>query len=132
MLKLFNLETYSDSRGSLAVVESEKNIPFLIKRIYYLFQSNPEQERGKHAHKNLKQVYIAVSGSCTIEFDDGKIKSEFVLSNPAEGLLIDGVIWRDIKEISKDCVLLVLADDHFNEEDYIRSYEEFLNYTKNN
>jgi dTDP-4-dehydrorhamnose 3,5-epimerase-like enzyme len=132
MLKLFNLETHGDDRGSLAVIESSKNIPFDIKRVYYLFHTNPDQERGKHAHKNLKQIYIAVSGSCKIEFDDGKTKSEYVLNNPAEGLLIEGVVWREIKEISKDCILLVLADDHYKEEDYIRSHKEFLNYIKNN
>lgn len=128
MIKIFNLETHSDERGSLVALESLKNIPFEIKRIYYLFGNQIGTERGKHAHKNLKQIYIAVSGSCKIEFDDGKTKSEYFLNNPSSGLLIDCVIWREIKEISKDCVLLVIASDFFSEEDYIRKHSDFLKY----
>ncbi len=128
MIKIINLETHSDERGSLVVIESLKNIPFEIKRIYYLFGTNPNFERGRHAHKNLKQIYIAVSGSCKIEFDDGKEKSEYVLNDPKSGLLIEGVVWREIKEISSDCVLLVVADDLYKESDYLRDYNEFLRF----
>lgn len=127
MIKIINLETHSDERGSLVAIESLKNIPFEIKRIYYLFGNQPGIERGKHAHKNLKQIYIAVSGSCKIEFDNGKTKSEYFLNNPASGLLIDEVVWREIKEISPDCVLLVITNDFYKEADYIRDYQEFLN-----
>ena len=130
MLKLIDLETHSDNRGSLVAIESAKNIPFEIKRIYYLFKSKIDKKRGQHAHKNLKQIYIAVSGSCKIEFDDGNKKSEYILDNPAKGLLIGGVIWREIKEITDDCVLLVVADDFYKEDDYIRDHNEFLNYIK--
>lgn len=129
MPKILNLETHSDSRGALAVIESNKHIPFEIKRIYYLFGNQDGIKRGEHAHKNLKQVYIAVAGSCKIKFDDGQNKSEFFLNNPKQGLLIENIVWREIMEMSPNCVLLVLASEHYNEEDYIRNHAEFLNYT---
>jgi hypothetical protein len=129
MPKLLDLETHSDNRGSLVAIESPKHIPFDIKRIYYLFD-NKGYQRGSHAHKNLKQIYIAIAGSCKIEFDNGNEKFEYILNNPTQGLLIDEVIWRNIKDLTPDCILLVLADDIFKEDDYIRSYEEFLNYIK--
>jgi len=128
MPKIIELESYSDARGSLVAVESAKNIPFEIKRIYYIFANKPNVERGQHAHKNLKQIYIAVSGSCKVAFDDGKNKSEFVLNDPRKGLLIDEIIWREIKEISSDCVMLVIASDFYNEEDYIRDHSDFVKY----
>lgn len=130
MIKILDIETHSDTRGSLAVVESMKNIPFDIKRVYYLFSNQENAIRGKHAHKNLKQVYIAVSGTCTITFDDGIKKTEIILNNPKQGLLIDEVVWRELSNFSKDCVLLVLADNLFTKDDYICDYSEFLDYIR--
>lgn len=132
MIRFVNLETHSDERGSLVAIESEKNIPFEIKRIYYLFANDVAKERGHHAHKNLKQIYIAVAGSCKVKIDDGKKESEHLLNDPKTGLLLEGMVWRRITEISSDCVLLVVASDFYKESDYIRSYEEFLNFIKSN
>jgi dTDP-4-dehydrorhamnose 3,5-epimerase-like enzyme len=131
MIKILDIETHSDARGSLAVIESMNDIPFDIKRIYYLFSNQEGVVRGKHAHKNLKQVYIAISGTCTITFDDGIKKTEIILNSPKQGLFIDGVVWRELSNLSKDCVLLVLADNVFVEDDYIRNYSEFLSYIHN-
>jgi dTDP-4-dehydrorhamnose 3,5-epimerase-like enzyme len=130
MIKILDLETYCDERGSLTVIESMKNIPFDIKRIYYLFLNKGDVTRGKHAHKNLKQIYIAISGTCAVTFDDGIKKTEIILNNPKKGLLIDEVVWRELSSFSKDCVLLVLADNFFTKDDYIYDYSEFLNYIR--
>lgn len=130
MIKLINLESHNDSRGSLVAIEYPRNIPFEVKRVYYLFNNQENLERGKHAHKKLKQVYIALAGSCIVEFDNGKEKKSLTLNNPEQGILIDEVIWREIKNISKDCVLLVLADEIYKEEDYIRDYNEFIDFIK--
>jgi dTDP-4-dehydrorhamnose 3,5-epimerase-like enzyme len=125
MHKLINFQIFGDERGSLISLESFKNIPFEIKRSYYIFKTSPNVSRGMHAHKNLKQVLIALSGKCEIIIDDGKIKNKILLNSPSQGLYIEGLVWREMQNFSSDCVLLVLADDYFNEEDYIRNYNEF-------
>lgn len=130
MIKLINLENHSDDRGSLVAIEYPRNIPFEIKRVYYLFNNKENIDRGKHAHKKLKQVYVVVSGSCIVEFDNGKEKSKIELNNPKQGILIEEIIWREIKNMSKDCVLLVLADEIYKETDYIRDYQEFIDFIK--
>jgi len=130
MLKNFNI--LGDNRGSLVSLESMKNIPFEIKRVYYIFGNKQNIRRGFHAHKNLQQVLIAVSGSCKILLDDGTNKQEVLLDSPSKGLLIKNCVWREMFDFSADCVLLVLASDHYNENDYIRDYKKFLDYGKNN
>ena len=116
-----------DSRGQLIALESlSEQIPFDIKRVYYIFDTTPGTVRGNHAHQNLKQVLICVSGACTIECEmpDGE-KTSHRLDWPDRGLLIEGLVWRRMKEFSKDAVLLVLASEHYDESDYIRDYEAF-------
>lgn len=124
-IKLINFAKLSDDRGSLTFLEGNKDIPFQIKRIYYLYNLN-DAHRGFHAHKNLNQVAICVSGSCTFVLDNGKEKQEIKLSKPNEGLFIDKMIWHEMKDFSKDAVLLVLASEYYDEADYIRNYDEFL------
>ena len=119
-----------DSRGSLIAIESGKDIPFDIKRIYYIFDTQPGVVRGHHAHKTLEQMLICVSGSCTIVLDDGENRSEVVLSNPSEGLYIGPNLWREMKDFSEGAVLLVLASDFYDEADYIRNYDEFMSYIR--
>tara|TARA_B100000965_G_C18933432_1_gene474038 strand:+ start:68 stop:475 length:408 start_codon:yes stop_codon:yes gene_type:complete len=121
----------SDERGRLVSLENNKNIPFAIERIYYLYDSNTEQDRGMHAHRKLKQLLICMSGSCEIEIDDASERRLYKLDSPSEGLFIDGVIWREIKFLTEETVLVVLADREYDEEDYIRDYEEFLKIKKN-
>ena len=125
-LKLIQLQTHGDERGSLVSLEEEKNIPFPIKRVYYLFGTKEGVRRGFHAHKTLKQVAIAMRGSCRFMLDDGKEKIELLLDNPAQGLLIESCMWREMYDFSEDCVLMVLADNHYDESDYLRSYDEFI------
>jgi dTDP-4-dehydrorhamnose 3,5-epimerase-like enzyme len=128
---VIELKLIGDERGSLISLEGNKNIPFDIKRIYYIFNTKKGVERGFHAHINLKQIAIAVKGSCTFVLDDGQKRKEVNLSNPNQGLFIEGLIWREMKDFSEDCVLVVLASEHYNEKDYIRSYDKFLEVVKN-
>lgn len=125
-VKFIPLQTHGDERGSLVSLEEEINIPFSIKRVYYIFDTKENVRRGFHAHKELKQVAIAVRGSCAFTLDDGTGRVEVILDNPAKGLLIESFIWREMHNFSEDCVLMVLADSHYDESDYIRSYDVFL------
>lgn len=125
-VKLIPLQTHGDERGSLIALEQDKDIPFEIKRVYYIFNTKEGVIRGFHAHKELKQVAIAVKGSCRFLLDDGNEKVSILLDNAAQGLLIESCIWREMSDFSEDCVLMVLADNFYNENDYIRDYEEFL------
>ena len=124
--KLVNFKTNGDDRGSLIAIEEGYNTPFEIKRVYYIFDTKMGVERGFHAHINLKQIAIVVKGSCTFVLDNGIKKEEIELTNPNQGLLIEGLIWREMKSFSPDCVLLVLASEHYDESDYIRDYDKFL------
>ncbi|QKJ65573.1 WxcM-like domain-containing protein [Deefgea piscis] len=125
-IKLIQLQKHGDERGALVALEENKNIPFPIKRVYYLFGTKENVRRGFHAHKKLKQVAIAVRGSCRFLLDDGKEKIDLLLDNAAQGLLIESFMWREMYDFSEDCVLMVLADDFYDESDYVRSYEEFI------
>ncbi|MFL4180932.1 sugar 3,4-ketoisomerase, partial [Escherichia coli] len=124
-IKIIPLQAHGDDRGSLIALEEENNIPFEIKRVYYMFNTKSNVRRGLHAHRKLKQVAIAVRGSCRFVLDDGKERVEILLDNPGQGLLIDSCIWREMYDFSEDCVLMVLADSHYDENDYIRDYETF-------
>ena len=124
--KLINLDSLGDERGSLIAIEKGNNSPFEIKRVYYIFNTQDGVVRGLHAHINLKQIAIAVSGSCTFVIDDGEKREDIKLSSPNQGLYIDGLIWREMKDFSNDCVLVVLASENYDENDYIRNYDDFL------
>ncbi|MGU5818697.1 sugar 3,4-ketoisomerase [Aeromonas caviae] len=125
-IQLIQLQTHGDVRGALVALEDGKNVPFEIHRVYYLFATQPDVTRGLHAHRELKQMLIAVRGSCRILLDDGKEKVNVLLDDPAQGLIIDSLIWREMYQFSDDCVLLVLANQHFDETDYIRDYSVFI------
>lgn len=129
-VKLIPLQAHGDARGSLIALEEEHNIPFQIKRVYYMFNTKEGVRRGFHAHKRLKQVAIAVRGSCRFVLDDGVERVELLLDNPAQGLVIDSCIWREMYDFSEDCVLMVLADCLYDESDYVRDYEKFLEEVK--
>jgi dTDP-4-dehydrorhamnose 3,5-epimerase-like enzyme len=129
--ELIDFNILGDERGSLIAIEEEYNIPFDIKRVYYIFDTKKNVTRGCHAHKNLKQMAISVKGSCTFILDNGSIKEEIKLDNPKQGLYLEGLIWREMKDFSEDCVLLVLASEHYDENDYIRDYNNFLKVVKN-
>lgn len=125
-IKLIPLQAHGDDRGSLVSLEEGRNIPFEIKRVYYMFKTKEGVRRGFHAHKSLRQVAIAVRGSCRFVLDDGSERVELCLDNPAQGLVIESFMWREMYDFSDDCVLMVLADQLYDETDYVRSYEEFL------
>lgn len=119
------LQIHGDDRGSLVAVETGKQLPFPIRRVYYIFGTKPGVVRGLHAHRKLHQLCIAVSGSCKIVLDNAYDRTEVLLNDPHMGLAIGPSIWREIKDMSPDCVLLVLADQEYEEADYIRDYQEF-------
>ena len=123
---LVSFKTLGDERGSLIAIEEGYNAPFAIKRVYYIFDTKEGVERGFHAHKNLKQICIAVKGECTFVLDNGTKREEIKLNSPNQGLYIEDLIWREMKNFSEDCVLLVLASEHYEESDYIRNYQEFI------
>ncbi|MBA2074278.1 sugar 3,4-ketoisomerase [Aeromonas veronii] len=129
-VKLIPLQAHGDERGSLVALEEGKNIPFDIKRVYYMFKTNPGVTRGFHAHKTLKQVAIAVRGSCRFMLDDGRERVDILLDNPAQGLLIESFMWREMYDFSDDCVLMVLADQLYDENDYVRDYQVFREASK--
>lgn len=123
-----NLVSHGDSRGQLIAIEEYDEIPFKIKRVYYIYDTNSDVTRGCHAHRTLKQLLVCVSGNCKIRLDDGKESQIVLLDKPNEGILICDTIWREMFDFSKDAVLLVLASDIYDEKDYIRDYQEFLKY----
>ncbi|WP_252061200.1 WxcM-like domain-containing protein [Acinetobacter sp. AHP123] len=125
LVKLIDLPSFGDERGGLVAIESNQSIPFDVKRLYYIFNTS-QKPRGFHAHIDLKQVAICLKGSCRFILDNGSTKEEVVLDNPTQGLIVEGLIWREMHDFSEDCVLLVLASEHFTEQDYIRNYDDFL------
>jgi len=126
LIKLIDFQPLGDDRGSLVALETEKEVPFDIKRVYYIYGTSAGVARGFHAHKALKQVAVCVSGSCRFLLDDGVNKEEVVLNSPTQGLLIEHMIWHEMYDFSGDCVLMVLASEHYDEADYIRDYDIFL------
>lgn len=131
-IKKFVFEQHGNEEGQLIALENSKNIPFDVKRVYYIFDTLPTVTRGKHAHKNLKQVLICVHGSCKVRLDDGRESETVLLDKPNEGLYLSNLVWREMFDFSEDAVLMVLASEYYNEADYIRNYEEFLQYIKEN
>ncbi|WP_227542920.1 sugar 3,4-ketoisomerase [Acinetobacter chinensis] len=130
LIKLIDLPDLGDDRGGLVAIESNQSVPFEVKRLYYIFNTT-DRPRGFHAHIELKQLAICLKGSCRFILDDGKSKEEILLDTPLQGLYIDGVVWREMHDFSEDCVLLVLASEHFSEADYIRDYQDFLKAVQN-
>lgn len=130
LLKTIDFSQLGDERGSLISLEANKQIPFAIKRVYYIYGTEKEIARGFHAHKQLQQVAVCVAGKCRMILDDGKKREEMWLNSPAKGLLIEDMVWREMHDFSEDCVLLVLASEHYDEADYIRDYESFLTSSK--
>lgn len=125
-IKRYTFQSHGDERGQLVALEEWKDIPFEIKRVYYIFDTKKDVHRGFHAHKNLEQILVCVHGSCKIMLDDGIEQIHVILNNPYEGLYIANNIWREMYEFSPDAVLLVLASSLYDETDYIRDYDQFL------
>lgn len=132
LINLIDLPALGDERGALVALEANRQIPFEIKRVYYIYGTVQGVARGFHAHKALKQVAIAVRGSCRFVLDDGNERVELLLDNPAQGLMIESFMWREMYDFSEDCVLMVLADQLYDESDYIRDYTQFIEAVNNN
>jgi len=126
IIKIINFNVLGDERGSLVALESNKDIPFDIKRIYYIFGTQKDVARGFHAHKELKQVAVCISGRCKFIMDDGSKKQDVVMESPTQAILIDKMQWHEMHDFSEDCVLMVIASHHYDESDYIRDYNQFL------
>ena len=126
--KLIEFEKHGDERGTLIALEQWKNIPFEVRRVYYMYETGAGVVRGHHAHKHLKQVLICVHGSCKIRLDDGLEKKIVPLDDPSTGLYLESNIWREMFDFSEDAVLMVLASELYDESDYIRDYNSFLEY----
>ena len=131
MQNILDIRKYSDNRGYLSVIEGETDIPFDIKRVYYLYLV-PEAARGAHAHKTLQQFMVATSGSVHVTMDDGVNRKTFVLDRPWKGLLVVPGLWRTLDNFSGGTVCMVLASEKYQVEDYIRDYSEFLKYKEIN
>jgi len=129
LIKIINFPTIGDERGSLVSMEGQDKIPFNIKRVYFIFDTKKNVSRGFHAHRDLQQVAVCVAGKCRMTLDDGKKREEVWLDSPNKGIYIDKYIWREMHDFSSDCVLLVLASEHYSESDYIRDYDQFLRIT---
>lgn len=128
--KIIDLRKISDVRGNLTPIEGGADVPFDIKRVYYLYDVPSDANRGGHAHKELRQLIIAANGSFTITLDDGENKKAYTLNRPYQGLLIVPGIWRNLDDFSSGAVLLCLASEHYDESDYIRNYIDFENFKK--
>jgi dTDP-4-dehydrorhamnose 3,5-epimerase-like enzyme len=123
---LHSHDVVHDSRGSLLALEAEREVPFDIERVYFLYGTKSGAERGFHAHKTLEQWVVCVAGSCLIVVDDGRNRREVLLDTPENGLHIGRGIWREMRDFSPGAVLMVIASAHYDESDYIRSFDEFL------
>lgn len=127
-IKKYLFQQHGDERGQLVAIEETIDVPFTIRRVYYMYDTGEGVRRGYHAHQSLEQILICVHGSCKILLDDGNEKEVVTLDKPYEGLYLSNTIWREMFDFSPDAVLMVLASDLYNEEDYIRDYGEFLKF----
>lgn len=126
----YNFPEHGDDRGQLVAIETMKDIPFEVKRVYYIYDTLPGVRRGFHAHRELEQILICVHGSCKIHLDNGTDTAEVLLDKPNEGLYISNDMWREMYDFSDGAVLLVLASRHYDESDYIRNYDAFIQLVK--
>lgn len=129
IIEIIDIPKINNAKGNIGVVEND-TIPFDVKRVYYLFDVPSGAKRGGHAHKKLKQVLIAISGSFDVVLKDGKSKEIITLNRPDKGLLIENNIWRELENFSSGSVCLVLASEEFSENDYIRNYKDYLSFLK--
>lgn len=121
---------HSKRKGDISVVENEITVAFAVKRVYYLYDIPGGSSRGAHAHKELMQLIVAVSGSFTVTLDDGTVKRTFHLNRPYQGLLVKSGIWRELDDFSSGSVCMVLASEVYDAGDYIHDYKEFLNFRR--
>lgn len=126
LCKLLNFNEKGDERGKLVIVEGGIDVPFEIKRLFYIYGSDKDVVRGKHANRNSEFVLINVSGSSKVMVTDGKEKQIIELTKPRQGVYLPKMVWKEMYDFSEDSVLLVLASTHYDGNEYIRTYDEFL------
>ena len=126
MFERISFNVMGDSRGELIAIEEKLDVPFEIKRFYYIYGTSNGAVRGKHAHRNLEQVLFPIQGSCTCLLNDGSKWDQVELRKKNEGIYLRTLVWRELINFSNDCILGVLASDCYNENDYIRSFDEFI------
>lgn len=131
-VKKYLFQQHGDARGQLVALEELKDIPFEIKRVYFMYDTVEGVRRGYHAHRKLEQILFCVHGSCKIHLDNGHEKKEVILDRPYEGLYIANNMWREMYDFSPDAVLMVLASEYYSEDDYIRDYDEFMKFVEEN
>lgn len=123
--ELLDLNFYGDARGSLVSFEKGKNIPFDIKRTFYIFDTKGDVSRGCHANKHSKFLLVVINGSCRVKIDDGQKTDDVLLNNPHKALFLNNMVWKEMYEFSHNAVLLVLASEYYDEGEYIRNYDQF-------
>lgn len=127
-VNMIQFQTHGDYRGELISLEENRNIPFEVKRVYFMYDTKPGVHRGFHAHKTLKQILFCPCGACTVMLDSGKEREYIRLDKPTEGIVVEAGIWREMFDFTENAVLMVLASDYYDESDYIRNYDEFIRY----
>lgn len=127
---IIELDKHSHDQGNITVVENGVDVPFEVRRAYYLYDVPGGESRGGHAHYELRQLIVAASGSFDVRLDDGNVKRTFTLNRPYQGLLVTPGLWRELDNFSSGSVCLVLASMGYEEADYIRNYEDFIKYKK--
>ena len=123
--KLIDFVEFSDEKGSLVACEYQKNCPFDIKRVFYIFDVNPNAVRGRHANRDSEFLFVALNGSCKIKIDNGKIQETLILNNPKQGLYVGKMLWKEMFDFSKGCILLVMSNAPYNKGEYINDYEMY-------
>ena len=122
----YMFQPHGDDRGMLVALEEFNDIPFRIKRVFYMYETVSGVVRGQHAHRELEEILVCIHGSCKVRLDNGREKKVVALEKPYEGLYVSSELWREMYDFSEDAVLMVLASDVYDESDYIRDYDEFL------
>lgn len=131
MYRLENFKVHGDHAGNLVALEQGAEFNFDIKRIYYIWGTEKNAIRGRHAHRNLKQMIVCLAGQCNFTLDDGSRREIFHLCTPTQGLYIENFVWREFTEFSRDCIVMVLASEHYDCTDYITDYDQFLEIARN-
>ena len=127
---LLQLKKITDPRGNLTVAEQQSEVPFDVKRVYWIYDVPGGESRGGHAHRHCREMIVALSGSFDVTLDDGTERHTYHLNHPWQGLLVETGIWRTLNDFSSGAVCLVLASDAFDEDDYIRVYDDYLKWLK--
>ena len=130
--KLINFPQQGDERGHLVIVEGNTDVPFDIKRVFYIYGSDKDVIRGRHANHNSEFVLINVSGTSKVKVDDGTNQRVFCLDRPHMGIYIPRLVWKDMYDFSEDSVLLCLASEHYDADEYIRDYDEYVKFMQGN